>query len=297
MVRGTAWKTRCVTERAVAVEDIKRLREIRYVRDDEGNVLTQKGTTCDLVGAEAASRIRKQWHLPDWLFSADYGYRMEKHIYQQGNAAGMMIPRLIEFDDATRTLELQYIYGRPATESSSATGYLPSVLAFLDGFRELSLPEDIVPEDIEGAVLRSYRREQLQYLCEDPVVRDEFHTLYERTLSSDSRVLVPYDRVLHNAFLTDNGLVFYDFEWSIAAPFEFALARAAVECEAYHSDGIWGRICSPNAFYLFLIRFYLYGNEPTAILQYLLTQAMEDPLSHLLEMARRITHENEHATG
>lgn len=244
---------------------VRRLKDTWENRDDDGNLLSQKGTTCDLLASGASRFVRKQWHTGDWVFSGDYEYAVEKHVYLIGNDLGLPMPKLFEFDDTNRSLLLEYVDGEYIDTPCDDYGILPEVLDFYDRYANIGIPEEVEPCTMEGGQIHNYRLEQLGWMFGPGDVYDTIDTIYEGFLQGVEHLMVPFDRILHNTMKTADGLQFYDFEWTITGPHEFTLARIAVEFRAYDHTLIRDRIGREDLYHLFLLRFYLYGREPETL--------------------------------
>lgn len=250
--------------------------------------MTQKGTYCDLIEKAGCRLVRKHFALGDWLFPAQYEYEVEKHVYLRGAELNLPIPRLIDHSDKERYIDIEFVEGSYPEIPATSPELLTEVLSFIDAFSTVGFPKKVLPERMAGHTLSSYRREQLEYLTDDIPLREEFHSLYESVLDDTRVKSVPFDRILHNTFATDSGLVFYDFEWTVSAPIEFALARIAVECQSHASSSVIDRVQTQDLYSLFLIRFFLYGQDPDGIISHLESTDLSGVLVELLSLGQRI---------
>ena len=198
------------------MEIIERLQEIRKVPNSDGTAGAQKGTTCSVVQDGTEIFVEKQWVFGDWVFSAEYEYAVEKRIYQESNAFGLSVPRLLDFDDAKRKLRIEYTPGfRPETPCRNMR-LLPMVLQFYDRFKNIVFPGRLALHKMDEDCIHKYRLDQLQYLFPQEESWKYLDGLYESFLQHIPYFTLPFDRILHNALLRDEGLVFVDFEWTIA---------------------------------------------------------------------------------
>ena len=124
--------------------------------------------------------------------------------------------------------------------------------------------------------IHKYRLDQLQFIFPEESVWKKLDSIYESFLQNIQYCAIPFDRILKNTILCGGTLFFFDFEWSIAGPYEFTLARTAVEFNEYDHPEIMSRVTSMNLYHLFLLRFYMYGQEPESLSAYLRTN-LEDP--------------------
>jgi hypothetical protein len=248
---------------------VEKLKEVTVFRDSDGNIEAQKGTTCNLIADGARRYVEKQWVSGDWVFSADYEYRVEKHIYQESNALGLPVPRLLDFDDADRKLRIEHTPGsRPQTPCPNVQ-LLPPVLQFYDRFKHIAPPAGLALHRMDEGCIHKYRLDQLQFIFPEEAVWTRLDALYESSLRDIPYFTLPFDRILHNALLHDGGLLFVDFEWTVAGPHEFTLARIAVEFNRYEDAQILSRVENLDLYHLFLLRFYMYGREPESIFRYM----------------------------
>ncbi|HDY65754.1 MAG TPA: hypothetical protein ENH84_05935 [Phycisphaerae bacterium] len=260
---------------------IEKLKEINVFRDSDGNPSAQKGTTCNVIEDGGGTYVEKQWVSGDWVFSGDYEYRVEKHIYQGSNALGLPVPRLLDFDDADRKLRIEYTPGsRPKTPCGNMRLLLP-VLQFYDQFKNIAFPSGPELHKMDESCIHKYRLDQLQFIFPEEGTWSRLDALYESFLRDIPYFTLPFDRILHNALLHDEGLFFVDFEWTIAGPHEFTLARIAVEFNRYDYPEIVSRVDDLNLYHLFLLRFYMYGREPKSMHQYMQQHLRNETLREL----------------
>ena len=260
---------------------IEKLKEVKVFRDSDGNIEAQKGTTCNLIEDGGRRYVEKQWVSGDWVFSGDYEYRVEKHIYQESNALGLPVPRLLGFDDADRKLRIEFTPGsRPETPCDDMR-LLPPVLEFYDQFKNLTFPRGLELHKMDGGCVHKYRLDQLQFIFPEEGTWTHLDSLYESLLRDLPYFTLPFDRILHNALLRDGTLFFVDFEWTIAGPHEFTLARIAVEFKRYEDAEILARLDDLDLYHLFLLRFYMYGREPESICRYMRQHLRNETLREL----------------
>jgi hypothetical protein len=251
------------------VKIVERLQKVRDILNSDGTVGARKGTTCNVLSDGTRKIVEKQWVFGDWVFSAEYEYEVAKYIYHTANSMGLSAPKLLDFDDAERKLQIEYIPGsRPKTPCSDLR-LLPMVLRFYDGYRGITFPKETALEKMDGDNIHKYRTDQLQYLFRNEKTWKEADAIYESFLRHIQYVTLPFDRILHNALLSDSGLAFVDFEWTISGPHEFTLARIAVEFNRYDDHEILNRVESQELYLLFLLRFYLYGRQPETLRPFL----------------------------
>ena len=248
---------------------IEKLKEVAIFRDSDGQVTGQKGTTCNLIQDGDRQYVEKQWVSGDWVFTADYEYGVEKYIYQESNASDLPVPRLLDFDDTERKLCIEYISGtRPETPCNNRC-HLSPVLQFYDEFRCIRFPDTLQLHKMDQDQVHTYRLNQLQYIFPAEEMWTHLDSVYESFLRNIRYFTLPFDRILHNSLLSDGRLFFVDFEWTIAGPYEFTLARTAVEFNLYDNVQILSRVDNLDLYHLFLLRFYMYGREPESINRYL----------------------------
>ena len=260
---------------------IRTLKDVVLFRDPDGAVTARKGTTCNLVHDGRHECVEKQWVSGDWVFPADYEYGVEKHVYQHSNAVGLPVPELLGFDDAERKLLIEYIPRSPLEAPCSDEHLLRQVLRFFDEFRRITFPELLPLRKMDGEELHEYRLNQLRFIFPNEQVWTRIDSIYESFLESIPYCTIPFDRILHNAILHDGRLFFIDFEWTIAGPYEFPLARAAVEFNQYDDPRILARTQDRELYHLFLLRFYMYGREPQKVNTYLTANLANPDLREL----------------
>lgn len=260
---------------------IKKLQKVRRVQNSDATKGAQKGTTVNVIEDSGRRYVEKQWVFGDWVFDAEYEYCVEKHIYQEANAQDLAVPRLLEFDDTDRRLRIEHTPGlRPTTPCNDKRLLLP-VLQFYDQFKNLAFPNGLDLHNMNEGCIHKYRIDQLQYLFPQEETWKYLDSLYESFLQDIPYFTLPFDRILHNAILRDESLVFVDFEWTIAGPHEFTLARIAVEFNCYDDPEIVSRIDNFDLYHLFLVRFYIYGRELEAIHRYMQRKLRNERLREL----------------
>ena len=84
--------------------------------------------------------------------------------------------------------------------------------------------------------------------------------------------------------LWDGTLYCFDFEWTIAGPYEFTLARVAVEFNEYGNPEIISRVTEMDLYHLFLLRFYMYGQEPEHAGRYLRANLQNSRLREMYDI-------------
>ena len=197
---------------------------------------------------------------------------------------GLPIPCLLQHDDDSRTLLFEYVEGYEIQTPCSDLSILPFVVDFQDEFKNLGFPPDLSPCAMDGEVINQYRLDQLEYILGTGEVAKSVCTIYESFLANLDYCTIPFDRILHNAITSAQGLIFYDFEWTITGPYEFTLARIAVEFDDYDNSYILDRVVRRELYHLFLIRFYLYGREPETLGPFLATRLQNDRLRELFHL-------------
>lgn len=250
-------------------------------RDSDGNIEAQKGTMCNLVQVGADRFVEKQWVSDDWVFGADYEYRVEKHIYQECNALELPVPRLLEFYDTERKLRIEYVPGMRPDTPCRETHLLVPVLSFYDQFRNIGSPDEVALHKMDESCVHKYRLDQLQFIFPEEKTWTRLDTLYESFLQDIPYFTLPFDRILHNCLLGEEKIFFVDFEWTISGPHEFTLARIAVEFNLYDDTEILSRVNDLDLYHLFLLRFYMYGREPESIHRYMQQHLRNEVLREL----------------
>jgi len=263
---------------------IEKFKDVTVFRDSNGNIEGQKGTTCNLMDDGTQQYVEKQWVSGDWVFSVDYEYRVEKHIYQESNVLGLFVPQLLDFDDTDRKLRIEYISGvRPDTPCGNMQ-LLPPILQFYDQFKNITSPHGLALHKMDGSCIHKYRLDQLQFIFPEVETWTRLNVLYESFLGDPPCFTLPFDRILHNALLCDEGLFFVDFEWTISGPYEFTLARIAVEFNCYDDKQVLSRVDDLDLYHLFLLRFYMYGRDPESIYRYMQQQLRNEKLRELFDI-------------
>lgn len=287
--------------------NITHLKEVVVFRDDSGQVTAQKGTTCDLIEDGDQQWVEKQWVTGDWLFEADYEYQVEKHIYRQANALGLPVPTLLDADDATRMLRMTYLAGTRLATPCEEVGHLPAVLRFYDLFKGIAFPNTLPLSPMDGERLHQHRRDQFRYGFPREDVWRRVDALYQQCLCDIPHDTIPFDRILHNTLLCEDTtrpqnvvgsidlkspwelnrsgstIFFYDFEWTIAGPHEFTLARIAVEFNRCDAPQILSRVKRLDLYHLCLLHFYIMSREPESIYRYLCQHPLDKPLQELFD--------------
>ena len=260
---------------------IEKLKEVTIFRDSDGQVTGQKGTTCNLIQDGDRQYVEKQWVSGDWVFTADYEYGVEKYLYQESNASGLPVPRLLDFDDTERKLCIEYISATRLETPCNDRRHLSPVLQFYDEFRRITFPGGLQLHKMDQDRIHRYRLDQLHYIFPDETTCAHLDSVYESFLRNIPYFTLPFDRILHNSLLCDGRLFFVDFEWTIAGPHEFTLARTAVEFNLYNNAQILSRVDNLDLHHLFLLRFYMYGREPESINKYLQEHLQNETLREL----------------
>jgi thiamine kinase-like enzyme len=164
------------------------------------------------------------------------------------------------------------------------------VLQFYDQFKNITFPDGQDLHRMDGGCIHKYRLDQLQYLFPQERTWRHLDSLYESFLRDIPYFTLPFDRILDNALLRDEGLVFVDFEWTIAGPHEFTLARIAVEFNCYDDPEIIFRIDNFDLYNLFLLRFYMYGRELESIYRYMQQHLENKRLRELFDIINAEKH-------
>jgi hypothetical protein len=134
----------------------ERLQTVRDILNSDGTVGARKGTTCNVLSDGTRKIVEKQWVFGDWVFSAEYEYEVEKHIYHTANSMGLSAPQLLDYDDAERKLQIEYIPGSQPKTPCSDLHLLPMVLRFYDGYRGITFPKEPVLEKMDGYSITPY---------------------------------------------------------------------------------------------------------------------------------------------
>lgn len=266
---------------------IKVIKTIQQPRVPSGNGEASgfsKGTSCVLIEDGGSTYVEKTWHFGDWLFGGEYEYNVEKHIYQEANARGLSVPQLLDFDDTDRKLRIEYVSGERVATPCLETYLLESALEFYDEFKTICFPKTRPLYTMDGAHMHDYRLDQLKHSKSYRAIWDQVDSMYESFLSDIPHYTVPFDQIVKNSFVCDRQLVFIDFEWTIAGPHEFTLARLAVEFNAYDDTRILSRVECNDLYYFFLLHFYHYGREPQQIYGYLRRRLPEGQLRKFQDM-------------
>jgi hypothetical protein len=266
------------------MEIIKTLKDVRVFRDDDGVQTAQKGTTCKLVQDGRQRYVEKSWVSGDWVFPGDYEYGVEKRVYNAANELGLPAPALIDCDDVKRTLLIEFIEGEPVQHPCSNERHLLAVLGFFDAFRQIAFSPSVQLYKMDGEAIHKYRLDRLQFRFPEDDVWQRIDSLYESFLKDIPYCSLPFDGILKNTIASGDGLVFIDFEWTIAGPHEFTLARTAVEFNEYEHSEILSRVEYMDLYHLFLLRFYMYGREPELVHAYLRANLRDTALCELLDI-------------
>ncbi len=263
---------------------IKRLQEPRVLPTVDGTYGFRKGTSCTVIEDGGETYVEKRWVYGDWLFSGEYEYNVEKCIYQEANARRLSVPKLLDFDDSDRKLRMEYVEGERVCTPCSELRHLSSALEFYDVFKAISFPETRTLYTMDGNHMRDYRVDQLKHSTRFPAMWREVDSIYQGFLRGIPHLTIPFDAILKNALVRDDKLVLMDFDWTIAGPHEFTLARLAVEFNAYDSTKITRRVDREELYHFFLLHFY--GREPERIDAYLRTRLPAGQLREFLNMNR-----------
>ena len=247
----------------------EKLKEVVVFRDSDGRVTAQKGTTCTQFSDGQQEWVEKQWVSGDWVFPGDYEYCVEKCVYETANALGLPVPRLLGSNDEERKLLIEYVTGSRVSWPCDDKDLLTLVLVFFDAFKEIKFTPTLTLFKMDEEQIHKYRLDQLQFIFPEESIWKNLDSIYESFLQNIQYCSIPFDRILKNTILCDGTLFFLDFEWTIAGPYEFTLARAAVEFNEYDNLEIMSRVTSMNLYHLFLLRFYMYGQEPESVSRYL----------------------------
>ena len=266
------------------MKTVKRLQQPRELPDKDGNPSGfRKGTSATAVEDGSRSYVEKEWIYGDWLFSAEYGYNVEKHIYQEANARGLSVPQLLDSDDTDRKLRVAYVEGERVGTPCSDLRYLSNALEFYDAFKTIRFPSTRELHTMGGAHMRDYELDQLKHSSFRPIW-EQVDQIYQAFLSDIPHYTMPFDAILKNALVCSGKLVFMDFDWTIAGPHEFTLARLAVEFNAFDNTQILSRVEHPDLYHFLLL--YFYGRAPELIDAYLQTRVPEGQLREFLDMNR-----------
>ena len=263
---------------------IERLKEVTVFRDSDGRVAAQKGTTCTRFSDGQEEWVEKQWVSGDWVFPGDYEYGVEKCVYETANALGLPVPRLLGSNDEESKLLIEYVRGSRVSWPCDDSSLLTPVLVFFDAFKEIEFTHALTLFKMDEERIHKYRLDQLQFIFPEESVWKKLDSIYESFLQNIQYCSIPFDRILKNTILCDGTLFFLDFEWTIAGPYEFTLARAAVEFNEYDNPEITSRVTSMDLYHLFLLRFYMYGQEPESVSRYLRANLQDPGLCEILEI-------------
>ena len=137
---------------------------------------------------------------------------------------------------------LEHIEGEYIETPCADKSLLSIVVSFQDEFKEIGFPSDLSPRLMDETETHEYRLEQLKYILGTGSLCDNVDSIYESFLCDINYATIPFDRILHNTLRTETGLRFFDFKWTIFEPYEFTLARIAVEFNSYNTREIWTRI-------------------------------------------------------
>lgn len=265
---------------------IKKLQEPRELPGEDGAPSGfRKGTACTVIEDGGRTCVEKEWLFGDWLFSAEYGYNVEKHIYQETNYRGLSVPQLFEFDDTDRKLRVEYVEGRCLETPCSDLHRLSDALEFYDVFKTISFPATRTLCPMDGNHMHDHRVDQFKHSKRFRAVWREIDAIYESFLAGIPHFTIPFDAILKNALVRDNKLVFTDFDWTVAGPYEFTLVRLAYEFTAYDNPYILSRVDHVELYHFFLLDFY--GGDPEHIDAYLRQHIGEGRLREFLDMIRK----------
>lgn len=220
----------------------KELKKVLTFRDADGKITASKGTVCNLIEDGGKRYVEKQWTAGDWVFSAEYEYQVEKHAYTQCIALNLPVPALLDFDDAQRKLCIEFVPGSRLDTPATDTKHLTAIVEFFDQFRGIGSPPSLSLHGMKDAAVRRYNTDQLQYLFPQDGVWTQIDAVYESFIRDLPQYAIPFDGILKNALLSGDRLFFIDFEWTIQGPYEFALARIAVEFNQYDSPEVMSRV-------------------------------------------------------
>ena len=274
------------------MKTIRKLREPRELPGEDGAPSGfRKGTACTAIEDGGRTYVEKEWLFGDWLFSAEYGYNVEKRIYQEANARGLSVPQLYEYDDTDRKLRMEYVDGRRVEAPCSDLQRLSDALEFYDVFRTISFPAARTLCPMDGDTMRDYRVDQLKHSKRFRPMWEEVDAIYATLLDDIPHFTIPFDAILTNALVRDNSLVFTDFDWTIAGPHEHTLVRLAYEFRAYDNPQILSRVDNLNLYHFFLLDFY--GRDPENIDAYLRPRPLEGRLREFLDMNSRTANGDE----
>lgn len=266
------------------VELIETLKEVKVFRDSDGNATGRKGTVCSRFSNGPRQWVEKKWVSGDWVFPGDYEYGVEKYVYENADALGLPVPRLLDSNDEERTLHIEYIPGASISWPCEDRVLLNQVLSFFDVFKEMDFAPAVILFKMDGERIHKYRLDQLQYIYPDASIWRKLDSIYESFLRGIPYSSIPFDRILKNTLLWQGTLYFFDFEWTIAGPYEFILARAAVEFNQYDSPEIISRVTDMGLYHLFLLRFYMYGEEPEHVYRYLRANLQNPRLCEMFDI-------------
>ena len=261
---------------------IKKLQEPRVLPTGDGTFGFRKGTACNVIEDGGQTYVEKQWLYGDWLFSGEYEYNVEKHIYQEANERGLAVPRLLEFDDTDRKLRMEYVEGVRVETPCSDLRHLSAALGFYDAFKTIRFPSTRKLYTMDGNHMHDYHVDQLKHSKRFRAIWRQVDAIYESFLCCIPYFTIPYDAILKNALARDNELVFMDFDWTIAGPHECTLARLAVEFSAYDNREILSRVDDLELYHFSLLDFY--GRDPERIDAYLRKRLPEGRLREFLDI-------------
>jgi hypothetical protein len=262
---------------------IKKIREPRELPGEAGAPSGfRKGTACTVIEDGGRTYVEKEWLFGDWLFSAEYGYSVEKHIYQEANSHRLSVPQLFEFDDTDRKLRMEYVEGLCLDTPCSDLHYLSEALEFYDVFKTINFPATRPLCPMDGHHMHDYRLDQLKHSKRLRPMWEEVDAIYTTLLNGIPHVTIPFDAILKNALVRNNRLLFTDFDWTISGPHEFSLARLAFEFSVYDNPQIHSRVYDTGLYHFFLLHFY--GRDPERIDAYLRPRLREGRLREFLNL-------------
>jgi hypothetical protein len=243
------------------------LKDVLVWKDDKGKIVHQKGTRCTLIQNGSERLIEKEWVSGDWLFTADYQYSIEKSLYEKCGTLGLPVPKLIDSDDEKRVLHIEYIEGPKLKPPCKEIHHLLPILDFFDHYKKIQPESDLWP--ITGQQIHTYHFQRIQYSIPDESAHDQIDQIFTSFLDGVRLFTIPFDAILKNVIVSNRGLYFIDFEWTIGGPYELVLARLASEFNLYDHDLIMERVESLDLYHLFLLRFYMQDRWPETLFPYL----------------------------
>lgn len=272
---------------------VDKLQQVRMVPNSDGTEGEKKGTNVFVIEDNGRKHVEKQWVFGDWVFTADYEYHIEKCIYTRANAIGLPVPKLLDSNDSDRVLRLEFIQGPRIETPCVDTSLMMPVLQFHDQFKNIILPDDAPPHKMDHDCVHKYRLDQLKWHYPNDRTWKYLDRLYESFLKDIPYYTLPFDSILRNSLQCKAGLVFVDFEWTIAGPYEFTLARIAAEFRCYDAIEIISRADNLEFYQLFLLRFYMWGRDPELLHRYLLQNIRNKKLREIFDLVNVEKYGNE----